>query len=278
MVNAIIDIGSNSIKMRIYKDNDLYNPDYYMNVTRLAKGLTESGDLSEESINNSLKTLLSFKKIARDSRANNIYIFATQALREAKNSTEFIKKVQLETGLNIDVISGEMEAKIGFLGAKKQIDGYITLIDIGGASTEIISGDNSIEQKRSFPIGAVKLKESKNNLKEILTEAKVSGKCVGIGGTITTIVAIRDKVSEYTRDKIQSKVLKLEEIQSIQTRLLSMSLEERMHVIGLNPSRADIICYGIDILLYIMMYNNIEEITVSDFGSMEGYMRYKELL
>ncbi len=274
MRNAIIDIGSNSIKMRIYDSFDLYHPLYFMNVTRLAKGLVKTGRLNDESIKNSLNTIIEFKNIADERKAETIHIFATQALREASNSKDFLFCVKEKTGLGIDIIDGSTEAMIGFLGASNEISGDITLIDIGGASTEIVSR----EDKTSYPIGAVKLKESDINLKALFEDVKINGTFVGIGGTITTIAAIRDKVDYYTREKIQGSVLSLEEIKEINSRLLSMSLEDRKNVVGLNPKRADIICYGIEILIFVMENNNIGEITVSDFGSMEGYMKYKGLL
>ncbi len=274
MRNAIIDIGSNSIKMRIYDNFDLYHPLYFMNVTRLAKGLVKTGRLDVDSIKNSVDTITQFKNIADEKKAKSIHIFATQALREASNSNDFLLSVKEKTGLDIDIIDGSTEAMIGFLGASNEIRGDITLIDIGGASTEIVSK----ESKTSYPIGAVKLKESGINLDKVFKDIKIQGAFVGIGGTITTIAAIRDSVDCYTRDKIQGVVLSLKDIKEIQSRLLSMSLEDRRNVVGLNPKRADIICYGIDILIFIMETNNIDEITVSDFGSMEGYIKYKGLL
>ncbi len=278
MKTAIIDIGSNSIKMRIYKEFDFNNPSYYMNVTRLAKGLVDSGKLCKKSIDDSLDTLLEFKQIADQHKVDRIYIFATQAMREASNRDVLIDKVKESIGIEIDVIDGETEAEIGFLGASSEIDGEITLIDIGGASTEIIRGKQKISFAKSYPVGAVKLKGKHIDLNEVFHHFKIKGTFVGIGGTITTIAAIKNKVDEYKRSKIQGTTITLAEIESIQNNLLAMSIDKRKHVIGLHPSRADIICYGIEILIYVMREHNICNIIVSDFGSMEGYIKYKGLV
>ncbi len=278
MKTAIIDIGSNSIKMRIYEDLDFYHPSYYMNVTRLAKGLMESGKLCKQSIDDSFDTIVEFKKIADDNKVDNIYIFATQALREASNRDVLLNKVNDTIGIDIDVIDGQTEAEIGYLGASSEIRGDITLIDIGGASTEIVMGKERIEYAKSYPVGAVKLREEQVDLNNIFNTFEVSGTFVGIGGTITTIAAIKNEIDDYKRSAIQAITITLDEIEAIQNRLLAMSIDERKSVIGLHPSRADIICYGIEILLHVMRINNIGRVMVSDFGSMEGYIKYKGLL
>ncbi len=278
MKNAIIDIGSNSIKMRIYRDVDLYNAAYYMNVTRLAKNLLSTGKLCDSSIEDSYNTIIKFVGIARSEEAENVMIYATQALREASNAAKLIDRVFDATGIMIDIIDGPTEAEIGFLGAKEEVDGAITLIDIGGASTEIVSGDTQIRSKKSYPIGAVKLKEEELDLKEIFNDVIIENELVGIGGTITTILAIRDSISNYTRSSVQGKILSYKDISNVQQKLLAMSVEERKSVVGLHPNRADIICYGIEILLFIMKDKCIDRIIVSDFGSMEGYMKRKGLL
>ncbi len=272
---AIIDIGSNSTKMRIYKNGDFLSPLYYLKPNRLSSCLDCNNMLSKVALNSTLNVLMDFCNIAKKENVKKIYAYATEALRLAKNSFELLEMAKVKLNLNIEIISGEDEAKYGFYGVKSNCDGEINLIDIGGASTEIITGNNSINSMKSYKIGAVKLKDNDFKLEDIFKNLSIGKKLIGIGGTITTILLIRDKISQYSRIKVQSKVLYKKEILNIYYNLINMDLEERKKVVGLSSSRADIICYGIEILLFIMNKVDADLIVVSDFGTMEGYMKLK---
>ena len=153
---AIIDIGSNSVRLMTMADGKVFYK--VLITTRLGEGLASSNLLKAESIERTARAVETLQKKAKDEGAKNVYAFATAAVRSAKNCKDFVQRVDELCALKVDVVSGEMEAELGAKGAVGKRDG--ALIDIGGASTElIVQKAGAIVYKKSIDVGAVRLKD-----------------------------------------------------------------------------------------------------------------------
>ena len=194
---------------------------------------------------------------------------------ETANRSEFIKRAKEEAGIDVNVVDGEIEAKLGFSGVTNGIDkeGDILVIDIGGGSTEFIFGNKEgIERNVSINIGALRLTEKylsegysdsafsdmrefiNEQIKDIvsyLNEKEIECVC-GIGGTITSLSAVNQNLEVYSMEKVHGSVITREEVQKMMDKFVSCSDEERKHINGLQPKRADIIAAGTEILICIM--------------------------
>lgn len=224
----------------------------------------------------------------------------TSALRDSKNRDEFIKRAKKEAGIDVNVVDGEIEAKLGFSGVTNGIEkeGDILVIDIGGGSTEFIFGNrDGIKRNVSINIGALRLTEKFlsngytdkafsdmrdfiyeqiNGIIEYLSEKKIECIC-GIGGTITSLSAVNQNLEVYSMEKVHGSKITREEVKSMMDRFVTCSEEDRKHINGLQPKRADIIAAGTEILICIMDSLNKKEVVVSEYDNLEG-MAYSTIL
>lgn len=298
---ATVDIGTNSMRLLIadYENNEIFNRKKYVEVTRIGKGVDEKGMISGEAINLNSSVLEKFISLAKSKRCEKIRVIGTSALRDSKNSDEFIKKAYEKTGVNIEIISGEMEANLGFLGIKSILDEkkYTLTIDIGGGSTEFILGnrDGELVFSKSENIGVVRLTERFLKLDipsdiEIIEIDKYIetvigdtidvlkrydiGKFIGIGGTATSISSMIQKMEIYCSDKIHNSKIYYDELVEIYKNLKKMTLEEKKMIVGLQAKRADVIFTGVCIMKKIMSMLDIEYVTVSEYDNLEGMIYF----
>ncbi len=279
---GVIDVGSNSVRLMMWQNGKtLYKK---VNVTKLAEGLGKGSKLQVDAIDRTARAVSFFVNEARKEKTDEIFVFATAAVRQASNGEDFTNKVKALCNIDVDVISGELEAEIGLLGAVSKGDGGI--IDIGGASTEIsvlTNGDRVFG--KTLPFGCVKITEiCGQNL--LVADEFVRSKIVeyglvpssnfyGIGGTATTIAAILLELEVYDPAKVHGYVVSKEQILSLRTMLYEKSIEERKKIKGLQPQRAEVIVSGVALLYAIMDTFNIEKITVSESDNLEGYVLKK---
>ncbi len=280
---GVIDVGSNSVRLMLSENNATIEK--HVTVTKLAEGEAKTGVLSNDAMERTLKAVSFFVKKARGFGAKNVYVFATAAVRSAKNGVEFARKIFDETGIELDIVSGEKEAKLGLFGALDGKDGAV--IDVGGASTEIISIKNSeINYSKSLYIGSVNVTdlygEDFNGIKSFLREKIKEYGVVptqnfhAIGGTATSLAAIciGDKV--YDSKKVHGYKLTMDKLCYLEDFLTSKTPFERENVNGLQKERAGVICSGLLILKTIMEEFGIEAITVSENDNLEGYLGFLE--
>jgi len=296
---AVIDIGTNSIRMLLaeVKDGEIKNSTKVLEMTRIGKGVNKTKRLSDDAMDRSIDALRKFKDLAIDYGASEIKAIATSAVRDALNKDEFITRVKEELGMEINVISGEKEAELGFAGViygnmSKSQD--ILVIDIGGGSTEFIIGvGNEIKYRTSIDVGAVRMTDKHistdpisddefNNLaqdiEKILRDVIVKIKeynieeVFGIGGTVTTLAAIDQNLDMYDRNKVHNYKLKTYEIEDMIDRFKSLNNDARKKIRGLQPKRADIILAGSIILYEILKALGVEQIIISDYDNLEGYI------
>lgn len=296
---AAIDIGTNSMRLLLasVEAGKIISREKYINPTRIGSSVDKDKLISEEGMSRNIEALYDFTQKAKDYGAEKILVIATSAVRDAANGKEFIQRAYEKTGVNIEIISGEEEAALGYRGVAmglKSNTGKQVVIDIGGGSTELILGEGTELQKTvSLNIGAVRMtercittdpiskeqyKEMEETIYEIVKEAVEEIKkdspntIVGIGGTITTLAALHQKLDPYHMDKVHNYKLTLEDIRTLKEKLLNLKVEEIKQLKGIHPKRADIIVAGTTILNVIMDNLDIYEITVSEYDNLEGLL------
>ena len=223
----------------------------------------------------------------------------TSALRDSKNKDIFVNLAKENAGIDVDIIDGEKESHLGFIGVLQGLEKEeeILVIDIGGGSTEFIIGDkDGIKFAKSENVGALRMTEkflkedpvNENEFKDmsnfISNEIKYTlehikndkvKKLVGIGGTITSLSAMNQELEVYSMEKIHNSRITLKQIEFILQNLKKMTLSDKKTLKGLQPKRADIITAGVEILHTIMKNLEIDEITVSEYDNLEGLMCQK---
>ena len=315
---AAIDIGTNTFRLLIANVNfnprkDLYSINEIFServITRLGAGISRNGLLRKEAITKSLIVLGKFSDILSQYEVPKISAVATSALREAKNSDEFLKKTKAATGLNIKIISGEDEAKKTASGMLMDIPAPDTALmaDIGGGSTELIfSRHGKPSFVHSLNLGVVyladrymkhdpPLKEDLIQMERCISQeirkivkpylklitsygrtavrpySKLKTVFIGTAGTITTLAAVAKKLKIFEHKKIHHAILTRRKVENIFSAISGISSRERAEFIPFEPSRLDIIVPGTLILLKLMEIFNFKEITVSNYGLREGIL------
>ena len=282
MKYGVIDIGSNSVRLMLNENGKtLYKK---IKTTRLAENMSNDGCLSLEAVERTVLAVSFFVNEAKEQFVDKIFVFATAAVRKAKNAPYFVSYLKDLCGVLVDVLSGEDEAKAGYLGALLSGDGAV--LDVGGASTElsVVKKGNAIYSK-SIYLGAVTATEKCGQDLDKVTEFTKehimqfnSVDCenlVAIGGTATTIASMLLQLKVYNPKKVDNFIILYDELKNLQAKVYSLSVEERKKLIGLQPERAKVIGSGITIIVQIMERFNLRHISVSESDNLEGYLRLK---
>ncbi len=276
---AVIDIGSNSVRLLLVAGGKtLYKR---LNTTRLGEGIAKSPRLLPSAIERTANAVASFYMQALSDGAEEVFAFATAAVRTATNREEFLDRVSELCRLKIEVLSGEEEAEIGLLGALGRADGGV--IDIGGASTEIVlKTEGKILYKKSVDIGVVRIKDTCGTDTLAMREKAILAaqefaklpkevKFHGIGGTATTLAARYLRLQEYSSEKITGTSISAAQMQALADDFSKMTTEEIAKLPCMPEARADVITGGAILFATLMQKLDIKEITVSDRDNLEGY-------
>ncbi len=274
---AVIDIGSNSVRLMLWADGKTIFKKIL--TTRLGAGM-ENRCLAKPSMERSAEAVSFFYREAIAFGAEQVFAFATAAVRSAENRDEFVALVKDLTGLVIDVVSGGEEAELAALGALENGDGIV--IDVGGASSEVICVQKGgTVFAKSFPIGAVTLRErcrddeacTKRFVRTVFEElTKMQGNVYAVGGTATALACLNLELKEYDAERVQNCFISKSGLQSLTEKLFSLTAEERKKLIGMEESRADVIAGGACILTEIADKLGADGISVSDRDNLEGYL------
>ncbi len=283
MLYGVIDVGSNSVRLMLSNgDRTLYKK---IKTTRLAEGLSnENLALSPKPIERTAQAVLSFIEQAKIEHANEIYVFATAAVRQATNGQVFCNRVKELSGFTVDVVDGQTEAFLGLSGALDGKDGLV--LDIGGASTEIIVSQNKkITYSKSLDVGVVRLnnlyKQDKEGIRDYLSTRILefgivpSEKIYVIGGTATTVAALLLELEPYDPLKVDGFKIKREDLSALVDKLFSLSIDQRKELKGMHADRAEVIAGGALELLMIMDALGQNICTVSERDNLEGYVMLK---
>ena len=297
MIRAVIDIGSNSIKMRIA---DIYGSRVRVirdetEVVRLGRGMSSTGLLSPESMKASCDAVS--RMVHRASAMNaNISVVGTMALRTAGNSSEFVRMVREACGHEVRVFSGEEEAKYSWLGAVDGLNlaGEAVMFDSGGGSTEFVLGSGGdIKKIVSVPIGAVNLSErffcaqgspvkksacdsAVEYVAEMFRQSHVeeftAKSVIGVGGGAVAMASVKNACESFTPQKLHGSILTERDIFRQIKLYASLTLKEREEVIGLPASRADVILGSACIILTALRFLNAPSCVISINGLRHGLL------
>ena len=281
---AVIDIGSNSVRLMLVANGKvLYKR---LNTTRLGEGLAKTNRLNADAIARTANAVCDFFMQAKSDGAEKVLAFATASVRSATNGGEFVAHVKTLCGLEVEVVSGDTEAEIGVLGALGNEDG--ALVDIGGASTELIVKKSGVfEYKKSVNIGVVRIKDNCANEQELndfcqkaiadFGQVPRLNKVYAVGGTATTLASLVLKLKEYSSDKVTGTLITQEKLSALVEDLRGMTVEEIADLPCMPKGRADVITGGAVWLYTLMQAFSIQEICVSDRDNLEGYALKKGL-
>ncbi len=296
---AAIDIGTNSTRILVAKSDEhnlISEIHRSTTITRLGAGFGAGGMLQPEAIERTLAVLREYAAIASESEVDFTAAVATAAVREAKNSADFLEPAEKILGRPPRVIDGETEAAFTFAGAisdpfiRRMGHAYL-VIDIGGGSTEIARGGRSGQPGAiSLPLGCVRLTErflasdpprreemslAATHVRSLL-EASFAGSPdtvrvpVAVAGTATSLASIELALETYDPIKTHRFNLAREMIEEALERLSSMKLVGRQAVTGLEPERADSIVAGAIILFEILSFFKYPAVIVSERDILDG--------
>jgi exopolyphosphatase / guanosine-5'-triphosphate,3'-diphosphate pyrophosphatase len=294
MTIASIDIGTNTVLLLIAsvdpKTKNLNTLQNEYRMPRIGKNLKANGDITFEKVEALLEVLQEYKTIIDRANANKVLVTATNAFRIARNSEIIKNKIIDLFHWDVNVISGETEARYAYLGAATHQKSKCVVIDIGGGSSEVIIGHKgNILYRKSFPMGCV------NATEKYLTKFPVTSKeldklksgiskqfyklksinapklTVAIAGTPTTLACMVNDLREYDESRVEGTILSKEDVEQlceILAKMIPLQIKERYKKIMLG--REDIILSGCIILLEIMKLLDLEQVIVSSKGIRYG--------
>ncbi|MEK7707010.1 MAG: Ppx/GppA phosphatase family protein [Verrucomicrobiota bacterium] len=302
---AVIDIGTNSIKLLVagVTGHDVQPLWEDSKQTRLGRGFYETHQLQPEPIEKTARVVAKFAATAREWKARSVRVIATSAARDAKNPRDLTAAIERESGLKVEIISGEQEADWAFRGVTSDPElakHPLLLLDVGGGSTEFILGHGKRKHfAHSFPLGTVRLMEKiphsdpparaeltacrawlKDFLRtqvrpklaaELRDEARFDPaspqvQLVGTGGTTSILARMESELPSYDRERIEATRLSLDRVTWHRKRLWRLPLDERKQIIGLPKKRADVILTGVAIYEAVMQEFGFNELRVSTRG------------
>ena len=296
---AIIDIGSNSVRLIIYKinrDSTFKVLNEAKRTIRLGSYLTENDYLADNGLDILLKVLRVFKSICERYEVIEIYVVATEAIRRSINKNDICNKVKSDLGLEINILSGLEEAKYGYLAIKNSmLEKNAILLDLGGSSMEITLMENGeLKDTISLPLGSIPLTKMFNNLeskeKEIELNKFIYDKLyeiswlrknnklnvIGIGGIAKHIGRVSKGNEDYPKELLHNYSMTRDEISKIYVEFLKLPMNERSEFKGLSKKRAEIFAAPLGAILVILKYFDSEKYIISAIGLREG-MIYEKL-
>jgi exopolyphosphatase / guanosine-5'-triphosphate,3'-diphosphate pyrophosphatase len=289
---GIIDLGSNTIRLSIYREEE-HNAKELLNKKELAalSSYVSDGVLSDKGISKASEILNNFKGILADFNIENYSVFATASLRNISNTDEALKQIEADTGIKVDLLSGEEEARLGFIGASHAAaTGDGLFVDIGGGSTELLVIRNkAIRKAVSMPIGSLNLflrhvsslqptKKELNDIKDdILIELEKTGipdfgpqnLIFGIGGTAR---AARKLYNDVYSLQDSNRFLEMQKLNDLLLTYKHNRGEISRRILQLSPERIHTIIPGMMIIRTIGKSVKGIDIIISNNGVREGYL------
>ncbi len=301
---AAIDIGSNSVRLLVaeaLRGGNYRILDEEREPTRLGRSVSSQGQLDDESMDRTIAALRTFKEIASGYQVSSLRTIATCAVRESRNGPEFCRRVREQVGLEVEVISGEREARLAFASVQHAFDlngKNVIVADIGGGSTEIVfATGNLIESIFSTPLGAVRLTEQfglgegsegadfLRGLERL--EEEIAGTLkkrttrplfaphflVGCGGTFTTLAELVMAAKRQIDIPVAGYKISQAELRHLLDRLRKMPLRARRGMAGMTPDRADIIIAGLSIVDGLLKRFRVNTLVIHTRGVRDGLVR-----
>ena len=303
-----IDLGTNNCRLLIARPTEggFTVIDAFSRIVRLGEGLSQSGSLSDEAMDRAVNALSVCGDKLRRRNVSLSRSVATEACRRATNGRDFAERVRDETGIVLDIIEPQEEARLAVLGCHKLLepgDGPALIFDIGGGSTELVLVDQEDGAPRirawwSAPWGVVSLTESEgkealegpdriaaykrmrerarhafSRFATMLPEDKDGIRLLGTSGTVTTLASVHLALPSYDRKAVDGVHVPIEAMQKISSMIASMDYEERTTLPCIGTERADLVVAGCAILEAIIEIWPAPNLGVADRGIREGILR-----
>ena len=296
---AAIDCGTNSIRLLIAEPDGsggLTDLDRRLEIVRLGQGVDASGEFHPDALQRTFAAVDQYSELIKKAEvpAAKVHFVATSATRDAKNRDSFFAGIKQRLGVLPDVISGETEARLSFIGALSRVtpEGEPVLVmDIGGGSTELITGSAAGEMRSaiSLDIGSVRVTERflKKNpaadddlarateyVDDLLAESGVDfasiGTWIGVAGTATTLAGVYLELEHYDRERVHGAVIPLPALQELLYRLARMTVGEIRALPSMHPGRADVITGGALVEARIAARLQVKDLIVSESDILDG--------
>ncbi len=300
---AAIDCGTNSIRLLIadITDGTLIDVIRTMVIVRLGEGVDKTGEFSQGALGRTFAALDSFEALIREHKPERIRFVATSASRDVSNRAEFVSGIKSRLGIEPDVISGDEEAELSFIGATADLLNQVNppeapylVIDIGGGSTEFVLGTSAPTDSISTNIGCVRMTE-RNLTSDPPTTAQIAAatadvdaaidqafqvvpiaqakSLIGLAGSVTTVAALALGLSEYDSEKIHGSRISAKAVHQVTQDLLHMTRADRAALGPMHEGRIDVIGGGALVLDRIMQRTGIREVLVSERDILDGIAR-----
>lgn len=293
---AAIDCGTNSIRLLIA---DITNGNFKevlrtMEIVRLGQGVDQNKAFHPDAIDRTLAAVEKFAGLIKSKGVEKVRFCATSATRDASNRELFTDGVKKILGIEVEVIPGEEEARLSFIGATKELsqnDGPFLVVDIGGGSTEFVFGNKSVDSAKSVNVGCVRMSErhlidQPPSMAQIsqaiididiaiaqaaaivpISEAKT---LVAVAGTATTVAAAALKLEQYDRYLIHLSRISATSVHQVAGMFQSMDKDQIASLGYMHPGRVDVITSGALILSRIMAATGASEFVASESDILDG--------
>lgn len=292
-----IDVGSNTLRLLIalIEGNRVLPVCRDREMVRLGRNFFPERVIGRQTLASALRVLERFQRTGVREGVTRFRAAGTGILRVSTNTHQFLEAVRRTTGISIEILSGEEEARLSALGVLsvfRNITVPSCIFDLGGGSAEFTWVQSGrIRETVSLPLGAVGLTEQfllsdpplkqeigrlrGHCLKTLRTRIPVNesvGCLIGTAGTVTTLTAMAKKLVEYDPSRINGSVLDRDALNRLLFELTSIPLTTRQNLPGLEPGRADIITAGLVVVLSILDFFDTDTLRVSDAGLLEGLL------
>ncbi len=291
MVIAVIDIGTNSIKLVVMRRAEILQD--RMVVTRIGEGVSETGKINRKAAERTLVCIKDFLSVAKSCSAEKIVLVATEALRRANNSKVFLKQIE-KLGAKAEVISGREESMLSYLGATYGGKIHNPLaVDVGGGSVEYIKRRDGRLISTSLPIGVVVLTEKFisddpptlvqiNAMREFVKGSlgflkKETSTVVAIGGSPAMLAFVLSGDKNFIPNKYHMSRVGIDDLNVLQDKLFGITTAERVRKYHIEKGRADVMVAGVVILQQTLCATEKNQFIVSTRGLRHG-VGYKYLM
>jgi len=291
---ASIDCGTNSTRLLVAGEGHT-TVERLMRITRLGQGVDASGRLDPDAIERTVAVLQEYRDVMDRHGVDRVRVAATSAARDASNRDEFFDLAEQVVGARPELLDGEAEGRLSFLGATAELDpadGPFLVCDIGGGSTEFAYGTAEAEASISTEMGCVRITEAwlhtdpptAEELSQALSVIDVhlddvtreipaavdATTFVGLAGTVSTAAAVELGLATYDRDRIHHFRLTKPAVEDVFRTLATERLADRVHNPGLERERADVIVGGLCVLVATMRRLGFAECLVSESDILDG--------
>jgi exopolyphosphatase / guanosine-5'-triphosphate,3'-diphosphate pyrophosphatase len=296
---AAIDCGTNSIRLLIAEPDGsggLADLERRLEIVRLGQGVDATGEFHPDALRRTFAAIDGYAELIKKAEVptGKVHFVATSAARDVKNRETFFAGVKERLGVLPDVISGETEARLSFLGALSRVkpEGEPVLVmDIGGGSTELITGgaDGDLHSAVSLDVGSVRVTERffKQNpvadddleraagyVDDLLTGSGVDfdsiGAWIGVAGTVTTLAGVYLELERYDRERVHGARIPLAAIAEQLHRLAELTVDQIRALPSMHPGRADVITGGALVESRIAARVHLDHLIVSESDILDG--------